>query len=289
MNGKKYLVIPFLFQALLAFSQSDSLAVAKADWQTKKISRGIKLKVCSFKNTLFNANQNISLLEIKPSRKVKLDLGYEQKTLKKTSEFGKEADAVAALNGTFFDVKNGGSNNYIRSDGKAVKKAGTGKERKRDITQKAAIVFDKGKIRISQSDGSENWEDNLPGEDIMVTGPALIANHERLPLDSSAFVLTRHPRSAVAIKGKKIFLVTVDGRNENSAGMSLFELANVFKWLKTDYAINLDGGGSTCLWINHWPENGIVNYPSDNKKWDHAGERKVANVILVRSNRRNRD
>jgi hypothetical protein len=25
----------------------------------------------------------------------------------------------------------------------------------------------------------------------------------------------------------------------------------------------------------------VVNYPSDNKKWDHEGEREVANAILL--------
>jgi exopolysaccharide biosynthesis protein len=44
----------------------------------------------------------------------------------------------------------------------------------------------------------------------------------------------------------------------------------------------MDGGGSTTMWVKNQPDNGVVNYPSDNKKWDHYGERKVANVILVR-------
>lgn len=64
--------------------------------------------------------------------------------------------------------------------------------------------------------------------------------------------------------------------------MSLFELSKLMRWLKSDDAINLDGGGSTTLWINNQPENGVVNYPSDNKKWDHEGERKVANVVLLK-------
>jgi len=28
--------------------------------------------------------------------------------------------------------------------------------------------------------------------------------------------------------------------------------------------------------------NEVVNYPTDNKKWDHDGERNVANVILLK-------
>ena len=47
-------------------------------------------------------------------------------------------------------------------------------------------------------------------------------------------------------------------------------------------AINLDGGGSTTLWITNYKDNGVVNFPTDNKKWDHEGERKVANVVLLK-------
>ncbi|MGJ7033410.1 phosphodiester glycosidase family protein [Niabella hirudinis] len=40
--------------------------------------------------------------------------------------------------------------------------------------------------------------------------------------------------------------------------------------------INFDGGGSSTLWTR---KRGVINHPSDNKKWDHAGERSVANVL----------
>ena len=68
--------------------------------------------------------------------------------------------------------------------------------------------------------------------------------------------------------------------------MSMAELAKLARWLKAKDAINLDGGGSTTLWLSGQPGNGVVNYPSDNKQWDHAGERKVANVLLVKRRRR---
>lgn len=63
--------------------------------------------------------------------------------------------------------------------------------------------------------------------------------------------------------------------------MSLFELTKLLGWLGARQGINLDGGGSTALWVNDRSGGNVVNYPSDNKKWDHEGERKVANVILL--------
>jgi exopolysaccharide biosynthesis protein len=282
MTYKKLCLFPLIiFAPIFSVAQTDSINIVKSKWQSQKIGRGIKLKQHSFPS-LFNSCQNVSILEVKPRRKVKIDLGYEPKQLKPTSEFGISSNAVAALNGTFFDIQNGGSVDYIRSDERVINTNRLGKNNERAMHQKSAVAITDGKVNIAVWDGTENWEERLEGEDIMVTGPPLITKEERLALDSSSFVLTRHPRSAVALKGRKVLLITIDGRNDNAAGMSLFELASFLKWNKVDEAINLDGGGSTTLWVKGQPDNGIINYPSDNKKWDHAGERNVANVILVK-------
>jgi len=128
-----------------------------------------------------------------------------------------------------------------------------------------------------------DWEQQEAAENMMVTGPLLSLNKTEALLDSGSFNVTRHPRTAIGIKpGGKVILLTVDGRNENSAGMSLFELRKILQWLGCTSSINLDGGGSTTLWVAGEEGNGVVNYPTDNKKWDHNGERNVANVILLK-------
>lgn len=276
-----FLVCTFLICP--AFAQSDSVSVVKADWKKTKITSGVMLKTFWFNNNLFNSNQNVSILEIKPKRKLIFDLGYDVKKLIPTSTYGKTASAIAAINGTFFDIANGGSVDFIRSDGVTINESRMGKNGRRAGHQQSALVFNNGKLSIAKWDGQLAWEASLPGEDIMVTGPLLILDKLEEKLDSNTFNRTRHPRSAVAVtKNNRILLITVDGRNQNSAGMSLFELTKLTRWLKSDDAINLDGGGSTALWVAGQGENGIVNYPSDNKKWDHNGERKVANTVLLR-------
>ena len=266
------------------FAQYDSLAVVNAEWKKEKISPGVILKTYWFQNTLFNSNQFVSVLEIKQKKKFEFDIGYETKKLITTSDFGKQANAIAALNGTFFDIANGGSVDHIKSDGIVINKNRLGKNGSRAGHQSSALVINKGKISIAKWDGTADWENSIEGEDIMVSGPLPIMNqiHEKQD-PANAFNKTRHPRTAVAIaKNKRILFLTVDGRNINSAGMSLFELSKMMSWLKADDAINLDGGGSTTLWINNYNENGIVNFPTDNKKWDHEGQRKVANVVLLK-------
>lgn len=273
-----------LFTSGGLFAQSDSTAVLKAEWKKEKITSGVNLKTFKFHKSLFNSNQNVSILEIKQKRGLSFDLGYDPKILHKTSDFGKQNDALAALNGTFFDIANGGSVDYIRADGIVINENRLSKSGIRAGHQQSALVFNKGKLSLEKWNGKQDWEQSLEGEDIMVSGPLLILNRDVEKLDTAnAFNKTRHPRTAVAItKNNRVLLITVDGRNENSAGMSLFELTKLLRWLNAKDAINLDGGGSTALWINNYMETGLVNFPSDNKKWDHEGERKVANVVLLK-------
>jgi len=301
----KYTVL-FFVAAAAAYSvagQQDSINFAHANWNVQKIARGIQFRQCWFDHSLFSSSQNISILEVQLSKKNRIDVEADSVKLKPTSSFGTEHDALAAINGTFFDMKNGGSVDYIRLNGKTLNQTRPGKNNSRIFHQKAAIVSSGNKLSIQKWDGTADWENKLMGEDVMVTGPLLVENKKEAPMDTIGFYAMRHPRSAVALKGNKVFFISVDGRNKRAAGMTLDELAHIIQWLHADEGINLDGGGSTTLWINHFPDGGVVNYPSDNKKmekstlykagtdldnlaadeqkWDHSGERPVANVIVI--------
>ncbi|MCR5821837.1 MAG: phosphodiester glycosidase family protein, partial [Bacteroidales bacterium] len=61
--------------------------------------------------------------------------------------------------------------------------------------------------------------------------------------------------------------------------LTLPELELVMKWLGCREAINLDGGGSTTMYVRE--AGGVVNYPSDNRRYDHEGQRPVANAIII--------
>ena len=77
-----------------------------------------------------------------------------------------------------------------------------------------------------------------------------------------------------------VYMVVVDGRFPGQAdGMSILELAAVTRILGLKDAINLDGGGSSTLWTD---KTGIINFPYDNRKFDHEGARKVPNIVIVK-------
>ena len=302
------ILIQFLF--LFAFSvsglkstaQSDSATVVNAKWEVIKVAPGVVLKHYWFDSSLFHSNQNISMLEVKLNRKNRLDLGFDPHKLKPTDEFAKEKNAIGAINGTFFNMKEGGSEDYIRSDGKTINESHL-KAKGRSFHQQTAIIIDPRKVKIARWDSTANWEDHLPGEDVMVSGPLLIYHGHMIDWPSKSGFFGRNPRSVLALKKNKVYLIAVDGRNNKAAGMSIDELTELMHWLKVDDAVNLDGGGSTTLWVKNYPYGGVVNHPSDNRKWmhsdaykpgmdldklpadaskwDHTGERPVANVLLV--------
>jgi hypothetical protein len=84
----------------------------------------------------------------------------------------------------------------------------------------------------------------------------------------------RHPRTAVGISrdGATLLLFVVDGRSENSGGMTLRELAAAMRGLGAWHAMNFDGGGSSTMLIG----DRVVNVPSDS-----AGERTVGNALFL--------
>lgn len=101
----------------------------------------------------------------------------------------------------------------------------------------------------------------------------------------------RHPRTAVALTEDGHFLmIAVDGRRPGvSEGMSARELTRFIElYFHPQYALNMDGGGSTTLCVEGQgdPETHVVNYPTGNKKYDHAGERRLySHFCLVRDDR----
>ena len=51
--------------------------------------------------------------------------------------------------------------------------------------------------------------------------------------------------------------------------------------LKCEQAINLDGGGSSTMWIREQPFNGVVNYLTDNNRYDHESSRSISMALIL--------
>ena len=114
-------------------------------------------------------------------------------------------------------------------------------------------------------------------ENVISGGPVLL-KEGKVAIDAeaeglgAAFSTKRHPRTAIGRTADgDIWMVAVDGRQEISIGATLDEMAKIMSRLGCVDAINLDGGGSTCLHLL-----GVtVNRPSD------GVERPVSNAVMI--------
>lgn len=270
---------------VLSFSQSktDSLALVNATWSTKTLKKGLVVKTCQFKN-LYGGPQNISMIVFNPSLNSRLKTGIQPlRGVGLTSKVGKQIKAKAAINGSYFNVKDHYSVCYVMKDG-VVLDTTEMKEFKTRVT--GAVEINNNKMAIipwnkQTEDGYKQMSDH-----VLASGPMLLSDGIVCCFDalSEKFVNTKHPRSAVAVKADgTILFVVADGRSKGNAdGVSIPELAHICRVLGADEALNLDGGGSSTLWSKYFPENGIINKPSDNKKFDHEGEREVVNFIYIK-------
>lgn len=96
---------------------------------------------------------------------------------------------------------------------------------------------------------------------IISGGPYLLKDNQ-IFIDMTAQKLQsiggRNPRTAIGYtEDNNLVLVAVDGREGSSVGLTLVELAKLMKALGCTNAINLDGGGSTVMYI----KGQIVNHP----------------------------
>ena len=103
-----------------------------------------------------------------------------------------------------------------------------------------------------------DWEDV---KHIISGGPYLVKDGE-IFVDMTAQKLGciggRNPRTAIGYtKDNHIIMITADGREGSSIGLTLNELAYLMQSLGCVNAMNLDGGGSTVMYV----DGNIVNKP----------------------------
>lgn len=88
------------------------------------------------------------------------------------------------------------------------------------------------------------------GPVLLQYGEIKIFNNEELKFAGRA-INDKHPRTAIGYtRDHKIIILVIEGRNPDAQGATLTEEAQILKELGCVEALNLDGGGSSCLLVN---------------------------------------
>jgi exopolysaccharide biosynthesis protein len=257
----------------------------KVKWIEEVIHPSIVWKHYHFEK-LFNAKQYVNVLDIDLNDTlIRTDIGFQKTALLTTHEMAEREKAIVAVNGNFFHTEEGGSVCFFKKNGNIIDTSRT------ELTERlflpwlddAGMVFTKEQQVKIVTEPAEGWRgvDSLPT--IFTGGPLLIQNGAEVKQAAHSFNDNRYSRTGTGLTNNgHLILVVVDGNSAESAGMSIKEFAQLLKSLGCISAFNLDGGGSSTMWVAGQPDHGIVNHPTDNKKFDHYGERKVANALVIK-------
>ena len=212
-------------------------------------------------------NQNINVLVVDlcaPGVSVRATATAERQ--RTVSSFGTAVNAQAAVNGDFFSFDNYSTNGPAMSNG-----VGWGGA---DHTYVAPIQFGANQVAIPGHEGTGGvapWAREVVGGH-----PTILVGGARRDNNGDSLCTARHPRTALGFNADrtKLYLAVIDGRSTTRIGMTCDEMVTLFQGLGATDAVNLDGGGSSAMWL---AGTGVVNNPSD------GNQRVVANHLAIRA------
>jgi hypothetical protein len=115
------------------------------------------------------------------------------------------------------------------------------------------------------------------GPVLLQNGDIKITNEEELKFSGKTGLTDKHPRTAMGYTADgRLIIMVIQGRSANAAGATLVQEAQLLKDLGCVEALNLDGGGGSCMLIN-----GKETITPSEK----GAERPVPAVFLIKVNK----
>ena len=188
-----------------------------------------------------------------------------------TSDMAEENNAVLAINGDYYGARQSG---YVIRNGVVYRNQGSNGE-DMVISKDGSLSF------ISESDTTTDSLIQKQAWQVLSFGPVLVENGQIAVTenDEVGMAMASNPRTAIGTVAKNHYLFVVsDGRTSESAGLSLYELANFMKSLGATNVYNLDGGGSSTMVF----QGEVVNNPTTNG--NKNSERAVSDILYIGKN-----
>lgn len=126
-----------------------------------------------------------------------------------------------------------------------------------------------GRAEVFDSRGALFGPVPAPWMSVVVTGsPRLLRDGQVVEYTHPRHALQRNPRTALGLSADRrtLYIMVVNGREGRALGMTGPEMARALLGLGAHDAINLDGGGSSALFIRR--EHGIVSHCADGSERD---------------------
>ena len=194
---------------------------------------------------------------------------YGRNVTETTSEIAANVNAILAINGDYYGAQERG---YVIRNGVLYRSSA-------DEDQEDLVIYGDGSFAIIR-ENEVSAEDLLADGAVQVLsfGPALVMDGvvSVSTSDEVGRAMTSNPRTAIAIvDALHYYFIVSDGRTEQSAGLTLYELAAFAQSLGAQTAYNLDGGGSSTMVFN----GEVVNNPTTNGT--SIRERRVSDIVWI--------
>lgn len=188
-----------------------------------------------------------------------------------TSETAAANNAILAVNGDYYGANSTG---YVIKNGVIYRNTVRDNAENGDLAIYADGTF--GIVYENKTTAQELLDSGVVN--LLAFGPTLVKDGE-IAVDTNSEVgqaMTSNPRTAIGIIDENHYIIVVsDGRTSESAGLTLYELAQVMKSYGAKTAYNLDGGGSSTLYFN----GQVINKPTTNG--NTIKERAVSDIVYI--------
>lgn len=184
------------------------------------------------------------------------------------SDFAVKTKALSAINGDYFDPQ-------FKPRGLMISPCDHWAGAKDNKMHQAVVAVASGRGTIQYQEAftdTENVTAAVAGWPVLIRECTPLTAKE-LP-GSDIFTRSPQPRTAAGLSedGTKLYFVVADGRRTGIPGLTLAELGTFMAGkLEACSAVNLDGGGSSAMWV----ADRIVNRPADGL------ERRVGDHLAV--------
>lgn len=191
------------------------------------------------------------------------------------SEFARETGSAIAINANYYDIFHGAFTTCGLTVSNGRVWTSTYVDRRLECWWSVGFGS-RGRVDVFDSHGKTYGPVAHPWMTEVVTGsPLVLRNGEVLSYTTPRHALVPNPRTLLGVSADRrtLYLMVVNGREGAARGMTCPDAARVLRDFGASDAVNLDGGGSSGLYIRD--EGGLVSRPADNN------ERAVGNHLGI--------
>lgn len=212
----------------------------------------------------YETNIHVAEIQLSSAEYLKTALAqgvYGQNVKARTSEIAQENNAIFAVNGDYYGAH---ENSYVVRNGVLYRNVPFEKNNREDL-----VIYKDGSFSlIAESEVSAEQLLAAGAEQVLSFGPALIKDGRIAVSDKSK---SNHPRTGIGLIDDLHYLfVVTDGRIDGNRGLTYHELAEFMYTFGVKEAYNLDGGGSSAMYLNGKTINTLGE-----------SERRISDIIYI--------